>query len=208
MVGKKWIIKDLLKVTTEYLCKREIDNPRLCAEILLAYQLETSRVKLYLSYDQPIGEMDINNYRALIQRRIKREPVQYITGIQEFWSLDFHVGPQVLIPRPESEILVELAVSICREQKTGLTLLDLGTGSGAIAVSLAKELENSAIIASDISREALDYAKRNAQKHNVIDRIRFFQGDLFEPFLDKSIQLDIIITNPPYVDFKAYDDLH
>ena len=97
MTREKWIIGDLIKVTAEYLEKKEIDSPRLCAEILLAHQLEITRVKLYLQYDQSLGEKDINNYRALIKRRLKREPVQYITGKQEFWSLDFHVGPQVLI---------------------------------------------------------------------------------------------------------------
>jgi release factor glutamine methyltransferase len=208
---KRWIIKDLLDVTTGYLRDKNIDNPRLCAETLLAYQLNSSRIKLYLTYDHPLSENDIANYRLMIKRRIDREPAQYITGIQEFWSLDFLVTPQVLIPRPETEILVEQLLSILGNDRVNKEqtpyILDLGTGSGAIAVSLAKELQGATIWASDISAPALDIAKINSEKHGVKGRIQFIQGNLFEPFAGKPTRFDIIVSNPPYIASEDYVSL-
>jgi release factor glutamine methyltransferase len=208
---KRWIIKDLLEVTTGYLRDKKIDNPRLCAETLLAYQLNSSRIKLYLTYDHPVNETDIANYRSMIKRRIEREPSQYITGIQEFWSLEFLVTPQVLIPRPETEILVEQILSIFGDDRSNKELtpyiLDLGTGSGAIAISLATELEGATIWASDISTSALDIAGINSEKHDVKSRIHFIQGDLFEPFAGKPARFDIIVSNPPYIASEDYDSL-
>ncbi len=211
MSPKKWIIKDLLQVTTDYLREKEIENPRLCAEVLLAHQLNTSRIKLYLSFDQPLNERDIEDYRSLIRRRVNREPTQYITGIQEFWSMEFMVGPGVLIPRPESEILVEQAVRICRNRMNadcpGYTILDLGTGSGAIAIAISQEVQEATVWASDISGEALDRAEMNARKHGVEGRIRFFRGDLFQPFKDKPTGFDVIVSNPPYIASLEFDSL-
>ncbi|MFC1868410.1 peptide chain release factor N(5)-glutamine methyltransferase [Thermodesulfobacteriota bacterium] len=211
MSQKKWIIKDLLEVTADYLKQKQIDNPRLCAEILLAHQLNMCRVKLYLAFDQPLHENEISRYRSLIKRRLLREPTQYITGIQEFWSMEFMVAPQALIPRPESELLVEHVVSICRDEKSpekpSGTILDLGTGSGVIAVSLAQELQGATIWASDISGQALDLCKLNAGKHGVDSRVRFIKGDLFQPFIDKPVKFDIIVSNPPYVASEEYDSL-
>jgi release factor glutamine methyltransferase len=208
---KRWIIKDLLEVTTGYLRDKKIDNPRLCAETLLAYQLNSSRIKLYLTYDHPVNETDIANYRSMIKRRIEREPSQYITSIQEFWSLEFLVTPQVLIPRPETEILVEQILSIFGDDRSNKELtpciLDLGTGSGAIAVSLATELEGATIWASDISASALDIAGINSEKHDVKSRIHFIQGDLFAPFAGKPAGFDIIVSNPPYIASEDYDSL-
>ncbi len=211
MNTKRWIIKDLLTVTTDYLRDKNIENPRLCAETLLAHQLNTSRIKLYLAFDQPLNQTDITNYRSLIRRRANREPTQHITGIQEFRSLEFMVESHVLIPRPETEILVEQVLSICHDrtsmEETSTAILDLGTGSGAIAVSLAMELQGAAIWASDISREALTLAQINSKKHGVNDRIVFIQGDLFQPFSKNNLKLDIIVSNPPYVALEAYDSL-
>ena len=112
MRRKSWTIKDLLEVTGNYLREKGVDSPRLSAEVLLAFQLQVDRVKLYLNYDQPLHEREVAAFRELIKRRLNREPIQYITGVQEFWSLDFTVGPQVLIPRPETELLVEQVVSL------------------------------------------------------------------------------------------------
>jgi release factor glutamine methyltransferase len=209
---QKWIIKDLLEVTSDYLKKKDIDSPRLCAEILLAHQLKTTRIKLYLNFDQPLNEKDINEYRGLIQRRLKREPVQYITGVQEFWSLEFNVGPRVLIPRPETEILVEQAISILKNKQSvpepaRFSVLDIGTGSGVIAVSIAHELQDVDIRASDISVEALETAKANACKHGLDSRIQFMQSDLFSALSNESHLFDVIVTNPPYVAAEEYDDL-
>ncbi len=211
MNQKKWSIKELLDVTTDYLNRKDIDNPRLCAEVLLAHQLNTSRVKLYLDFDQPVGEGDISSYRALIKRRLNREPLQHITGTQEFWSLGFIVGPQVLIPRPETEILVEQVVRASRDEngreKSHLRILDLGTGSGVIAVSLARELKGATLWASDISEKALELAKKNSIRHGVDDRIHFLQGDLFQPFAEQRIRFHVIVCNPPYIASEDFDSL-
>jgi release factor glutamine methyltransferase len=209
--AQKWIIKDLLEVTADYLKKKEIDSPRLCAEILLAYQLKTTRIKLYLNFDQPVGEKDLNDYRELVQRRLKREPVQYIAGVQEFWSKEFMVGPQVLIPRPETEALVEQALAVLGNKKddeaTGVSgILDVGTGSGAVAVSLAGELPDADVWASDVSEEALEIAKANARKHGVEERIHFIKSDIFLA-LDPSQRFNVIVSNPPYIPSEDLDAL-
>lgn len=211
MTPRKWIIKDLLEVTSDYLKKKDIDNPRLCAELLLAYQLKTTRIRLYLDFDQPVNERDLNEYRVMIQRRLKREPVQYITGVQEFWSMEFNVGPHVLIPRPETEILVEQAISMLKGKKDAvktekLSVLDVGTGSGAIALSIAKELPEADVWASDVSADALETARANASKHGLDNRVRFIESDLFSAFNDPQL-FDAIISNPPYIPKEDYDSL-
>ena len=208
---KTWTTKNLLKITTDYLEKKQLESPRLTAEILLAHQLNVDRVTLYLNFDQPLTEKEISGYRSLIKRRLSREPLQYITGHQEFWSLDFVVCEQVLIPRPESELLVEQAVkwikaSIKLENRSP-EILDLGTGCGAIAISLAREVQQAQIWATDISAGALKLAQLNAKRHEVSDSIRFRQGDLWEPLLSIGVTFDIILSNPPYVASQEYSDL-
>ena len=208
---KAWTIGELLKVSAEYLKEKAIDSPRLGAEILLAHQLHLSRVQLYLQYDQPLTEEEVEGYRRLIRRRLNREPVQYITGTQEFWSMEFVVNPSVLIPRPETEVLVEQAVSLRNEkpslQEEGVNLLDLGTGCGALAVALACEFEKALIYASDLSEEALRVAGENAERHRVMDRIRFRSGDLFTPFAGEAIRFNLILSNPPYIPADAFETL-
>jgi len=200
-----------LHVTAEYLEKKGIDRPRLTAEILLAHKLNVDRVTLYLNFDQPLTENELSGYRTLIKRRLQREPLQYITGIQEFWSLEFVVTPQVLIPRPETELLVEQAIERLKafpavENHTP-RVLDLGTGCGAIAISLAKEVQQTKIWATDISAGALELARLNAEKHGVTDKIRFIQGNLWEPLLDQGVTFDIILSNPPYIASEEFKDL-
>jgi release factor glutamine methyltransferase len=212
---KKWTIKELLEVTTDYLHNKHIDNPRLSADLLLAHQLKVDRVRLYLDFDQPLSEMDLDGYRALIKRRVKREPIQYIIGVQEFWSIPFQVTPKVLIPRPESEILVEQTIALFKAPHARLIetlieppkILDLGTGSGALALSIAKELENASVWASDISQDALDVAGFNAQMNHLEDRITFIQGDLWQPFINQCLLFDVILSNPPYIASEEYDSL-
>lgn len=211
MSPKTWTIKNLLKVTTGYLQEKQIENPRMTAEVLLAHQLNIDRVTLYINFDQPLNESEISGYRSLIKRRIQREPLQYITGVQEFWSLDFIVNPQVLIPRPESELLVELAINQLKPpnafENHPPKILDLGTGCGALAISLAKEVQEAKIWATDISSGALKLANLNAKKHGVADRIKFKHGDLWNPLINQEITFDIIISNPPYIACEEYNDL-
>ncbi|MFC1493987.1 peptide chain release factor N(5)-glutamine methyltransferase [Thermodesulfobacteriota bacterium] len=211
MIKDNWTIKDLLSVTVDFLKSKKIESPRLCAELLLSCQLDTDRLKLYLEYDQPIGKIDVNGYREMIKRLINGEPIQYITGIQEFWSLEFNVNNNVLIPRPETEILVDQVLKICKnefkEKYSKQLFLDLGTGSGAIAVSLAHELKpgDKNMWAIDISQSALDTAVENAKKHGVLDLVEFVQGDLFDPLKAHNISFDFILTNPPYVATGEYN---
>jgi release factor glutamine methyltransferase len=211
MRHKSWIIKDLLKVTADYLKEKEIDSPRLTAEILLSHQLNTDRVNLYLNFDQPLTEKEISGYRSLIKRRLRHEPIQYITGSQEFWSLDFMVDPQVIIPRPESELLVEQAINRVganfAPQNQSPKILDLGTGSGALAISVAKEVPQARFWATDLSAAALSLARSNAEKHGVSERIQFMRGDLWDPIINLDITFDIIISNPPYITSEEYNDL-
>ena len=170
---------------------------------MLAYQLKKTRVELYLEFDRPLNEFELNGFRSLIRRRIKREPLQYITGYREFWSLDFLVNPSVLIPRPETEILIEEVLKLKKEnllpQSLKPKILDLCTGCGVIAISLAKEITLADIWASDISSNAINTANKNAKRHNVDSQIKFFQGDLWEPFQSFSNNFDIVISNPPYI---------
>jgi release factor glutamine methyltransferase len=200
-----------LKVSCDYLKEKQIDSPRLTAEVLLAHQLRSDRVNLYLNLDQPLTEKEVSGYRALIRRRLQHEPLQYITGIQEFWSIDFVVDPRALIPRPETELLVEHALRLLKpaaeSENQEPKILDLGTGCGTLAVSLAKEVPNAQIWATDNSHGALELALLNAQKHGVSDRIQFKEGDLWEPLMNLGITFDIILSNPPYVASEEYNDL-
>ncbi|MBW1850182.1 MAG: peptide chain release factor N(5)-glutamine methyltransferase [Deltaproteobacteria bacterium] len=211
MGSKSWTIGELLKVTSDYLKKKQIESPRLTSEVLLSHQLNISRIAIYLNLDQPLNESEISGYRELIRRRLLREPVQYITGVQEFWSLDFKVDPKVLIPRPESEILIEQAIALIEtttapEDHTH-KILDMGTGCGALAIALAKEIQKSQIWATDLSQGAVDIARHNAEKHGVLDKIEFSQGNLWQPLMDKGVTFDLIVSNPPYVNAEEYNNL-
>jgi release factor glutamine methyltransferase len=213
MNRRTWTIQELLKVTTDFLREKDIESPRLCAEVLLSHQLKKTRVELYLEFDRPLRSSEVDEYRALVKRRLNREPLQYITGRQEFWSLEFLVNPSVLVPRPETEILVEEALKLKQTNQLpngngGQTrILDLGTGSGVIAVSLAKEVENAVVWASDVSAEALAVARENAERHAVAPRITFCEGDLWQAFKDPAPAFDIIISNPPYIASDVFDTL-
>jgi release factor glutamine methyltransferase len=181
--------------------------------VLLSLQLRKTRVELYLSFDQPLRSSEVARYRALVKRRLNREPLQYITGRQEFWSLEFTVNPSVLIPRPDTEILVEEALLLKKTNQfpegsgDQTRILDLGTGSGAIAVSLAKEMEGAAFWATDISTEALGVARENAERHAVSGKITFCQGDLWQALEQPAPAFDMIISNPPYIASHAFDTL-
>jgi release factor glutamine methyltransferase len=178
-----------------------IANERLDAEVLLRHVLKMQKEQLYMNGDAPINAGQEAEFRALLSRRAQREPLSYITGQKEFWSLDFLVTPDVLIPRPETELLVEVALQYMKRLRSGspVKVLDLGTGSGAIAVCLAKEHGATEIVAVDISPVALELARVNAVRHRVADRIRFLPGDLFAPVKASLETFDLIVSNPPYI---------
>lgn len=196
-------ILELLNWSTHCLRDHQIENPRLNAELLLARSLNLSREGLYTRLQDPSGEEEKENFERLIKKRLSGEPLQYLLGHQEFWSIDFKVDPRVLIPRPETELLVEQSLSILSENFSRRTLyvLDIGTGSGAIAISLAKEKKDLFIVATDISGEALLLARENARSAGVLHRIELVKGDLFNPvrLMQDREPFDLILSNPPYI---------
>ena len=193
---KSWDIKRLIKWSAEYLKKRGIDAPRLTSELLLASALNCSRLDLYLHYDKPLKQEELSAFKVLLKRRLAHEPLPYILGEKEFFSLRFKVTPATFIPRPETERLVEVAVEIIKGGHFSQPyILDWGTGCGAIAICLAKELIGAHIIATDISKEALECAKQNARLHKVsIALIKSRDLGCF-----KEGYLHFIVSNPPYI---------
>ena len=209
MPNKMWRVVDLLNWTSRYFEQHGIPNPRLDAEVLLGHLLEKSRLQLYLHFEMPVFQEHLTPFRELIKKRIERTPVSYLTNRKEFMSLDFYVDERVLIPRPETEQLVEAVLTT----KTGdfQRLLELGTGSGVIATSLAVHQPEWDIIATDISEPALAVARKNAETHAGTAQIRFLSGDLFEPIKamdpDEEIRFDWIVCNPPYIKKTEWDTL-
>ncbi|MGO9136668.1 MAG: peptide chain release factor N(5)-glutamine methyltransferase [Syntrophales bacterium] len=180
-------------------------TPRLDAEVLLSACLKMDRTRFHIACEKSVTENDYQEFQRCIERRKRGEPVAYIVGKKEFWSLPFEVNKHVLIPRPETEILVEEVLRICSSLKTReLKVLEVGTGSGAISVALAHELKNAQIVATDISQDAINIASRNAQNNDVTNQISFLLGNLFEPV---SGEFDIIVSNPPYISKEEYDSL-
>jgi release factor glutamine methyltransferase len=180
-------------------------TPRLDAEVLLSHCIKTDRINLYAHPEKTLTEDEFHQFRNWVARRREGEPVAYIIGQKEFWSLPFEVTNEVLIPRPETEILIE---AILREYSAGdcrhLVILEIGTGSGAISVALASELRNARIVATDISQGALRVAIKNARENGVESRISFRRGSLFEPVSEK---FDIIVSNPPYISEEEFESL-
>ena len=194
---------ELLNWSTNTLKDHEIENPRLNAELLLGCSLNLGREELYMRLHGELKEGEKRTLEKLIQRRILGEPLQYILGHQEFWSIKFKVDPRVLIPRPETELLVEQSLSILSEKsfKQNPSVLEIGTGSGAIAIALAKEVKEIFLVATDISRDALVLAKENAKSAGVQDQVQFVNGDLFNPVRRSKERrpFDLILSNPPYI---------
>ncbi|MBC8246783.1 MAG: peptide chain release factor N(5)-glutamine methyltransferase [Deltaproteobacteria bacterium] len=202
---RQWTILSLIQWTTSYFKSHHIENPRADAEILLAHALNLERIDLYLRYDQPLNHDELSRFKILIKRRIQREPVAYITGTKEFWSLDFRVTTDVLIPRPETECLVERALVVLSGD-TPLRVLELGTGSGAITIALASEKPDHHYVATDRSVFAVCLAGENAKRHKLDQSMSFFAGDWFQP-LNEDGFFDMIISNPPYIRTEEIDRL-
>ena len=234
-----WTILSLLRWTTDYFREKGVSEPRTSAEVLLAHALGLSRLDLYLRYDQPLSPEELARFKALVLRRRQGEPVAYLTGHKEFWSLDFQVGPGVLIPRPETEILVAASLEAAKEimagsrgrgqgraaaasrlsepsppalyeelggnfegrtgeRRSSAWGVEIGVGSGAVVVALAKELPQMNWLALDLSAAALAVARGNARRHAVADRLHFLQGDLLSAIKPEA-RFALVVANLPYV---------
>ena len=192
-------IRCLLVAGTQRLQAAGIDSARLDAEVLMCQALRVKKSQLYVILDEPLELRARRKFNDFLIRRLHREPIAYIAGCQEFWSLDFLVTPDVLIPRPDTERLVEISLE-CASGFDGdlpVRILDIGTGSGAVAVILAKELARAQVVATDVSPAALEIAAHNAARHQVADRIQFRASNLFELIIEHEFHL--IVANPPYV---------
>jgi len=202
---ESWTSLKLIQWTSGYFERKGIPNPRVDAELLLAHVLECQRIALYTDHEKVISEKLLAKFKSLLERRAKREPLQYILGETEFWGLKFKVTPDVLIPRPETELLVEEALKF----KDSKSILDIGTGSGCIAVSLAKHLPETKLVATDISKEALEVARENAETHALADRIEFVLADIapWRVFQSEGRTFDLIVSNPPYIDEREMNSL-
>ncbi|QRO00937.1 peptide chain release factor N(5)-glutamine methyltransferase [Archangium violaceum] len=192
-----WTIRKVLTWTTQHFEKRGVDAPRLTAEVLLAHVLKTTRVRLYVDLDRPMEKTELTTFRALIERRMAGEPTQYLTGVREFYNRPFKVDPRVLIPRPETELLVEAALHRLPKDAPG-TALDVCTGSGCLAISLAAERPQATVLATDLSPDACTLARENAQALGVAERVTVLQGDLYAP-LPPDARFDVVVSNPPYI---------
>ena len=199
MPEESWTVLKLLQWTTDYFQRNNVPEPRTSAEVLLAHVLAEDRLFLYLNYDRPMETSELEAYRACIKRRLGGEPNQYITGLQEFWSLPLRVSSDVLIPRPETEVLVEAVLEFLAKADPNVNILDLGTGSGAIAIALARELPAAIIVAADLSMAALRLAQENAKSNQVDEKIFFVCGDMFGAIPGGSQKFKVVVSNPPYV---------
>ncbi len=195
-----WTILKLLDWATSYFKSHDIDSPKSTAEILLSHALQLQRIDLYLQYDRPLNRDELSVFKKLVQRRRNREPVAYIVGSKEFWSLPLVVTRDVLIPRPDTECLVETALDILARESAGssLRILDLGTGSGAIILSIASQVQGPVYFASDISEKATALARANAVE-NRLPHIHFFTGSWLAPLRASANPFDLIVSNPPYI---------
>ncbi|MBT8365686.1 MAG: peptide chain release factor N(5)-glutamine methyltransferase [Deltaproteobacteria bacterium] len=204
-----WTIIKLIRWATSYLKSHEIDSPRATGEILLAHALQLNRIDLYLKYDQPLEADELQKFKTLIKRRIKREPVAYILGVKEFWSMDLEVNGDVLIPRPETECLVEIALKHLSRisHSPPQRILDLGTGSGAIVLALASQQPQHDYFASDRFRSTVELACRNATRHGCSEKINFFVGDWLSALNPVKAGFDLIVSNPPYIPSRVIGGL-
>jgi len=211
--AEAWTVKRLLAWTTQYFAAAGLDTPRLDAEVLLAHALGLDRLRLYLNYEAPVPEDVRGAFRALIQRRRECEPVAYLTGTREFFSLRFTVNPSVLIPRPETEHLVELALRYLRAWQNAPgrprpRVLEIGTGCGNIAGALARHFPEARVVATDICRDALAVARENlGALTDASPRVSLVQGDLLAWLRQGHARFRLIVSNPPYVSSPAWESL-
>jgi release factor glutamine methyltransferase len=203
-----WTTRKLLAWMSDAFTRNELDSPRLFAELLLAHVLGCDRLKLYMDADRPASELERTTLRELVGRALKNEPVQYLVGEAWFYGLPLHVDRRVLVPRPSTETIIEQVLQHARAEPgfggkngEGVCLADIGTGSGAIALVLLKNMNEARALATDISGDALEVARRNAQRHGLGDRVEFLKGDLLGALQDHPAGRDLhyLVSNPPYI---------
>ena len=192
-------VLEVIRRSSEFLAKRGVDSPRLQAELLLAHALGLPRMKLYLNFDRELTVSELDAARGFVKRRGEREPLQHIVGSTSFCGLEILVTRDVLVPRPETELLAMRAVKFLQSRETAAaTVLDFGTGSGCIAIAIAAQAPVAELHATDVSEAALEIARRNAERHQVTGRIHFHIGDGFGA-LPAGLTFDLIVSNPPYI---------
>jgi release factor glutamine methyltransferase len=199
-VSETWTTLKILEWTKGYLAGKGVENARLEAEWLLCEALSLDRVGLYLNFDKPLQESELASYRGMVARRAKREPLQHILGTQEFMGLQFRTTPAALIPRHDTEVLVNESLKAVPEAHS---VLDIGTGSGCVAIALARSLPGAAVVSVDISEEALELARQNAALNSV--SVDFRKGSLFDPV--KGERFDLVVSNPPYIPAADIENL-
>jgi len=204
-----WTIQKLLNWTVDYFTEKGLDCPRLSAELLLSHVLETKRIELYTQFDQPVAKQQLDKLHDLVKRAGQHEPIAYLIGKTEFYSMELFITRDCLIPRPETELLVERAIEFLRTRTPPQSVCDLCTGSGCIAAAIAKNVPQAAITATDISDAALEIAARNIEKYGLSDRVKLLCGDLFDPVMPEldTGKLDLIVCNPPYVSSFEFERL-
>ncbi|MFO0873476.1 MAG: peptide chain release factor N(5)-glutamine methyltransferase [Phycisphaerales bacterium] len=204
---RRWTTRELLQWTSGHFREKGVDSPRVCAEMLLAHVLGCERMRLYMEADRPAAPEELVRFRELVARAGRHEPVQYLVGHAWFFSRKLEVDASTLIPRPSTETVVETALVHFREHAIDAPrVLDLCTGSGCIAISIAAQLPGATIVATDVVPAALALAARNARAHNVATRIEFREGSLWEPIADDE-PFDAICANPPYISDLEWDDV-
>jgi release factor glutamine methyltransferase len=204
-----WTIQRLLNWVAEYLKNKGVDSPRLSAELLLSCVLGLKRIELYTQFEKIVTEEQLGRLHNLVERAGKHEPIAYLAGKTEFYSLELEVKADCMIPRPETELLVERAIEFLRARGGKQFVCDLCTGSGCIAVAIAKNCSDCRIIATDICDAALSVAARNIEKHQLKERIKLLCGDLFDPIMPQMDveKFDLIVCNPPYVSAVEFERL-
>ncbi|WP_304130305.1 peptide chain release factor N(5)-glutamine methyltransferase [Ignavibacterium album] len=199
-------VLEALNLSTDYLSKKNIESARLNAELMLAHILKCKRLELYLMFDRPLDDDELQQYRTFLARRAQREPLQYILGEVEFFNIKLKVNRNVLIPRPETELLVEKIIDDFKN-KQSFRFLDIGVGSGNISIALLKNINQAEAFALDISEEALSLAKENSELNEVQERINLIKFDILKDNIETLGKFDLIISNPPYVSAKDYETL-
>jgi release factor glutamine methyltransferase len=202
-MAEVWTVRRILEWTTGFFTRKSIDAPRLSAELLLAHVLGVPRIRLYTDYERPLADGQLAAMRALVQRAAEEEPIAYLTGRAHFFNLEFEVNRDVLIPRPDTETLVENVLQLARNQAgfEAPRVLDLCTGSGCVAAAIAHHLKAATVLATDVSAPAVALARKNVERLGLADRVTVEQGDLFEP-LTRIVDVSpfhLVVANPPYI---------